>query len=221
MDGLGLDTRLYRQEITKIRPRLDQQMPERGSHQLMAFDWYYKHFGLPEPYPLAAGFERGIIHGQPDPYKLNEQETYALTHEIFVPYRYGDDLDADFFNAEQKQYLRHALDRLTVHYIMRNDPDIVSELLSCMRYLRFTDLPVYREGLSYLLDRQNPDGSWGRYEDLRPRLGDYVEQELYLHTTSVAIAALTAAEIGGQYTSFADASKAGRSRHPGHDGRQI
>jgi hypothetical protein len=193
MDGLGLDTKLYRQEIAKILPRLDAQMPQRGSHQVMAFDWYYQHFGLAEPFPLAIGFEHGIIHAQPDPYKLGEQEAYTLTHEIFVPYHFGDDLDADFFNPAQKQYLRRALDRLTVHYIMRNDPDIVSELLSCMRYLHFTDLPVYREGLSYILDNQNPDGSWGRYENLRPRLGDYVDQELYLHTTSVAIGALTVA----------------------------
>jgi hypothetical protein len=61
---------------------------------------------------------------------------------------------------------------------------------------------VYREALTYLLDAQQADGKWGDYERFRKRYGHFVEAGWYLHTTSVALDALTAAfrfrdEAGG------------------------
>jgi hypothetical protein len=44
------------------------------------------------------------------------------------------------------------------------------------------------EAVSYLLGAQNPNGSWGEYS--REKYGAYVDQRLYLHTTTVAIRAL-------------------------------
>jgi len=170
-------------------------MKIRGAHQQMAFHWYYGHFGLEEPFPLEKGYERGFIHARSDPYRLSRSAVYHLTHEIFVPYGYGDNLDAEFFNEEDLKYLRWTLDRLTVHYIMQNDPDLTAELLLCIRYLKMTDLLVYREGLLYLLDSQNVDGSWGDYDRLRVKYNGYVEQGFYLHTTAVGLDALIIAFV--------------------------
>jgi len=194
LEQVGLDTTLYRAEIAKIQPRLDGHMGRRGAHQRMAFHWYYKHFGLTEPFLLAEGFKLGVIAKRLDAYSYKQAlQVYDLTHEIFVPYQFGEKLDADFFNEDEKIYLRKTLDRLTVRYIMIDDADLVSELVSCIRFLRFTDLPVYREALGYLLDAQRPEGKWGSYERMRQRLGDLVDQGYYLHTTAVAIDALTVA----------------------------
>jgi hypothetical protein len=194
MEKLGLDTSLYRKEIRKIHSRLNDHMKIRGSHQRMVFHRYYKHFGLEEPFDLAAGFKAGVIASRLDPYGFKKNtQVYNLTHEVFVPYDFGDKLDVDFFTKEDIEYLRHALARLTVHYIMKRNPDITAELISCIRYLRITDLPVYREGLEYLLKSQHPDGKWGSYERYRKRYGDFVNQGYYLHTTTVAIDALTIA----------------------------
>ena len=194
MERLGLDTTFYRQEIHKIQSRLNDHMKIRGSHQRMAFHWYYKHFGLKEPFDLAAGFKTGVIASRLDPYdyKTNYQ-VYQLTHEIFVPYEYGEKLDAKYFSKEDLDYLRHTLDRLTVHYIMKNDPDLTAELVSCIRYLKMTDLAVYRESLEYLLKTQQPDGKWGDYERYRKRHGDHVKHGWYLHTTTVVVDALSIA----------------------------
>lgn len=193
LEKLGLDTKLYRREIRKIQPRLDGQMHERGSHQQMAFSWYYRHFGLKEPFPLAEGYKKGVIYARRDPYQYSTAEIYQLTHEIFVPYEFGDKPDADFFSAEDKAYLRRVLDRHTVHALMLHDADLTAELVACIGYLQFTDLPVYREALGYLLEAQRPNGSWGNYEDLRAKYGDLVDQNLYLHTTMVAVEALIGA----------------------------
>ena len=194
MERLGLNTKLYRKEIQKVHQRLNDHMNMRGSHQRMVFHWYYKHFGLEEPFDLSAGFMAGVITSRLNPYKFKTNtQVYDLTHEIFVPYEFGEKLDADFFTMEDLAYLRHALDRLTVRYIMKRDPDITAELVSCIRYLRMTDLPVYREGLEYLLSSQHAEGKWGDYERYRKRYGDLVDQGYYLHTTTVVVDALTIA----------------------------
>jgi len=195
MDRFGLDTRLYRQEIIKVLPRLQTHMKYRGSDQRMAFHLYYKHFGLAEPFPLQAAYQTGVISSRhtPDWYKQNKMEMYNLTHEIFVPYEFGDKLDADFFAEPDKAYLRPLLADLTAHTIGLDDADLTAELTSCLRYLHFTDLPVYQESLQYLLKNQRPDGKWGSYEQQRGYYGDYINQAFYLHTTLVVVDALTTA----------------------------
>ena len=67
----------------------------------------------------------------------------------------------------------------------------MAELATCLRYLRFTADPAFAEALGYLLAAPNEDGSWGSYAAARARLGDRVKVGLYLHTTMVAVEALT------------------------------
>jgi len=69
MEGLGLDTTRFRREIRRIQGRLDGHMRHRGSHQRMAFHWYYGHFGLKEPFDLAAGFEKGAVAARLAPHE--------------------------------------------------------------------------------------------------------------------------------------------------------
>jgi hypothetical protein len=76
---------------------------------------------------------------------------------------------------------------LTDRYIAHKNADLVAELVSCMRYLRFVESPSYRRGLSC----QNPDGSWGDRERNRRRHGPWGLHHVILHTTVVALDALT------------------------------
>ena len=50
--------------------------------------------------------------------------------------------------------------------------------------------PAYRDGVNFLLDVQNADGTWGDYESFRQEYGKYIDQHGYLHTTMVAMRAL-------------------------------
>ena len=192
MDRLGLDTRRYRGEIAKIQPRLDGQMSERGPNQQDAFHLYYQHFGLKEPFPLAAARQKGVIASRRDPASLSTMDLYDLTHEVYAPYDYGDRLDVDPFSAPDKAYLRSALSSLASRYLDQRAIDPLSEIVECLHYLRFQEEPGYRAGVSFLLSSQNQDGSWGTYARERAMLGDYVRQGYQLHTTLVAILALTA-----------------------------
>lgn len=193
MEGMGLDTARYREEIARIHQRLNAHMEKRGVHQRMVFAWYYRHFGLSEPFPLAAAFANGIIARRVAPAALQKREIYDLTHEIFGPYEYGDRLEADPFTVEEKRYLLETLPVLVELRIARGDPDLVAELVACLRELRFTGVPAYRQGIEYLLCAQRADGAWGHYEQYRKRLRDLVEPAYVLHTTMVAIDALTLA----------------------------
>jgi hypothetical protein len=192
MDRFGLDTKYYREQINAALPRLNAHMPSRGVDQRMAFHWYYRHFGLAEPFPLESAFQTGLIASRKpvEWYKENPMEVYNLTHEVFAPYEFGEKLDVDFFSAGDKAYLREIIPILTQWRMERRDADLAAELILCAAYLNFTDLPAYREGLQYLLESQNPNGSWGDYERHRPAMGNYVEQGLYLHTTMVVADAL-------------------------------
>jgi len=194
LERAGMKVPGYREEIRRIQPRLDAQMKRRGPHQRMAFHTYYTFFGLTEPFPLAAGFQGGVIANRKDPATFQTLlETYDLTHEVFVPYEFGEKLDADFFTPADRAYLRRTLPVLTRRHLAQGDLDVVCELVSCLRYLELTDLPEYRQALAAILDAQRPEGKWGDYERYRFRFGDLVDQGFYLHTTMVAIDALTAA----------------------------
>jgi hypothetical protein len=193
MERMKLDTRAYRKHIQAILGRLNGQMGRRGPHQQMAFHIYYKKFGLKEPFPLDRAFRTGTIASRADPYKMSMMDAYQLTHEVFVVYRYGEKMDAAYFTADDLAYLRRTLSILSIYYIRRRSPDILAELLHCIRMLNLVGMPAYRDGLRFLLDRQQPNGSWGRYRRLRRKYGDLTDVRLVLHTTLVVIEALNSA----------------------------
>jgi len=193
LDRMGVDVTRYKAEIARMKPRLDAHMRERGPHQQRAFHTYYQHFHLAEPFPLEGALESGFIAARADPDKLGRMDVYAFTHEIFAAYDFGDRLDAEPWTEADRAYLRVAAPRLTALWLEKRDPDLIAELVTCLRYLRLTGAPVYVDALRYLLAEQRPDGSWGDYESARPRLGDLVKQGFYLHTVMVVIEALTLA----------------------------
>jgi hypothetical protein len=187
MDRMGLDTARYREQIRAVKARLDGHMARRGPHQRMAFRWYYRHFKLPLPPALKAPVKNTLVARRPNPYRMSVSRAYGLTHEVFVPFDYGGGLAATPFDAQERAYLRRALEVLTTVHIARRDVDLVGELLACLRYLGDIDLDVFRDGLRFLLSSQRENGAFGDYERLRERRGDRLELDLYLHTTSVAM----------------------------------
>jgi hypothetical protein len=194
LDGLGLDIERYRAGIAEAEPRLDAHMPQRGPFQQYGFHVYYAHFGLEEPFPLASALEDGLIARRAPAETMDRYDAYAVTHEIFMPYDYGDDLEATPFTVDDLRYLRVVLPQLVDVWMARQDPDLVAELVSCLRFIRAVDLPAYTEGLAFLLRTQHPDGHWGDYRAEAERIGAWATTyKLELHTTTVAIDALTVA----------------------------
>lgn len=196
MDRVGLDTAAYRKQIARVHERLNQHMPARGHHQQMAFHNYYHHFALKEPYSLVDAATVGAIPNRTSPYKLTQSETYDLAHEVAARYEREDRPPEGAFLPADLAYLRWALDRLTVHYLMTDNRDLVGELAFSIAYVGFTDLAVFREAIGALLQSQNPDGSWGAYEEARATYGTRLDVALHLHTTAVVVKALAVSFAG-------------------------
>lgn len=194
LDRVGVDTTLYREHIARALPRLNGHMHLRGPHQRYAFRTYYAYFGLAEPFPLEDALQHGLIAARTPPSAMDRMDAYGFTHEIFAPYDYGDQLDATPFDDADLRYVRATLSALVTEWIRRRDPDLVAELVSCLRYVRATDLPAYTDGLGFLLRTQQPDGHWGDYQ---PHVDKYgarsATYKLELHATAVALDALTVA----------------------------
>jgi hypothetical protein len=188
MDRMGLQTAAYQRAIRAIKPRLDAHLPTRGPHQQMVFSFYYKHFKLPLPAALRRPAKGSVFSRRLNPYTMSMHQAYQLTHEVFVPCDYGGRLQpAGAFSAADRRYLRRALEILTTIHQGKRNVDLVGELLACLRFLGYTDLQVYREGLRYVLSSQRGNGSFGDYERLRQQRGERLELDLYLHTTSVVM----------------------------------
>lgn len=211
MREFGLDTTHYREELLKVQQRMDNHMARRGPWQRAMFGEYYDRFGLEKPGFLEnVKMKEGIIARRltadkyDPPYtdpktgqtRTSKQNSYDLTHEVFVAYNYGLQRKQDRFSPEDLQYTKEVLPVLVVRYIRENNPDLLAEMLSCMTYLGWHDHPAYRLGIDYLLDVQNPNGTWGSYERWRSVYGKYLDPHVYLHTTMVSMRALMEAYEG-------------------------
>jgi hypothetical protein len=192
-ERLGLDTREYRKQIDAVRPRMDAQMAGRGPQVRKLLHWYYDQYGFAWPLPADEPTREWIVTIKPDVRVLTLEDAYRLTHEVFFMYPDVDRPEHDAFGDPEAAYLRNALPRLTRAALRKNETDIAAELVACMQLLRAFDVPGFLEGLTHVLDVQQPSGAWGQYSEIRQQHGADMEQLYQLHTTGVAILALTLA----------------------------
>ena len=190
MKRMGLDTSTYEREIRRVLPRLNSHLATRGAHQRMAFRIYYKALGLEIPPVLKSRLQGGWITKRANPYEMNRAASYSLAHEVFCLYGFGGREGQVALAAPQRRYLNRALEILAVLAVRHRETDLLGELLTCLALLRNRQAPVFGEGLSFLLQSQKPDGSWGRYPRLRKKHGETTDLRFVLHTTLVVVEAL-------------------------------
>jgi hypothetical protein len=190
MERFGLETDHYKRELQAIKARMDGHLVIRGQWQRAMFKVYYERFGLELP-PILQNLadQEGVLAKRLAANKISLTDAYRLTHQVFVAFDYGRKKTQQHLTEDDVAYLHEVLPDLA-NRALRGDPDILSEFVSCMTYLGMHDDPAHGRALDYLLTHQNPTGTWGSYEHDRARMGDYVDQHLYLHTTMVAMRAL-------------------------------
>lgn len=193
MREFGLDTTHYERELMETRPRMDAHLSSRGAWQQAMFARYYERFGMEKPRALRrASNPRGLLKRRTALEDYDRKRSYQLTHEVFVAFDYGYAKDQSRFDKGDIDYLRVTLPALLSGALERHDADLASELTSAMVSLGWGADATVQQAITYLLSSQNKNGSWGRYEAARPRYGDFVEQNFYLHTTGAALRALVA-----------------------------
>jgi len=189
---MGFDTTLYKQEVLKIKPRLDAQLNIRGNWQKEVFKDYYTIFNLKMPQILLnTPLNNGIIAQQLPFDKYNKSKVYKFTHFIFAGFEYGNKTTASRFNKTELHYIEQILPQLAREYrTVKPNIDILGELTTCMVFMGFTNTPEFEKSYRYLFEHQNPDGSWGSYEKARKRIGNDINFRAYLHTTLVVFEAI-------------------------------
>jgi len=178
-------------EFKNIQPRMDAHLAQRGDWQKSMFARYYDIFELTKPSSIAHT-ERltGIIGKERPLTKYKRMHSYMLTHQIFVAFDYGNKTTQTRFNEKELKYLRRKLPLIVKHYHAKENWDLVAELLTCMIYLNQAHNKAFKSAYNALLDAQNENGTWGDYEKLRPKYGEFTDSKYYLHTTEVALIAI-------------------------------
>jgi hypothetical protein len=194
MQRFGLDTTSYKQQLVKIKPRLDEHLAPRQPWERQAFRHYFESLGL-EPTPAANS--RYLTVKRPPLAQIRIGEAYNLAHELYVAFDFGLQHEQSDLSEEDMEYLRGVVPLVLRDSMDVGKIDLAGELLSSMTYLGMTGHAIHTRAIDYLLKEQNENGSWGKYEYLRPTVGDYIEQRNYLHTTTVCLGALVEAFEGG------------------------
>jgi hypothetical protein len=209
LELLGQDTSFYRTQLIEMRPRLESEIARRAPNQRYRIALYYDHFGWEKPEALLASQESVLDRRLPQA-RYRPLAGYALAHEVSAAFQHGLRRTQDALDRDDLDYLRRVLPGLVVRFVARRNVDLVAELISAMTYLELNTLPAYQAGIAFLLGSQNPNGTWGDYEQQRATYGDGVDQKFYLHATMVTLRALLEAHEGAWLrTDTAD--------HPGRD----
>jgi Squalene-hopene cyclase C-terminal domain len=83
---------------------------------------------------------------------------YAISHVVYTLNDYGSFLLSPDWLPQEFAFLRDNVKEA----VALDDPDMTGEMLDSLMAFGLTDQDkVMREGIDYLLERQNPDGSWG------------------------------------------------------------
>jgi hypothetical protein len=148
---------------------------------------YLPKAGIESPLAAAEFRTRGMLSRRPAEVDLGLADVYYLTHEIFADCDYGlSQLRPTV--TEERTYLLRVLPFYALLYAGLGNLDILGELLVCLHAAGMRDTYGYREGVRVLLERQNPDGSFGS-PDARS-LGRTVGPADYLHPTMNGLTAL-------------------------------
>ena len=117
---------------------------------------------------------------------------YAITHIVYTL----NDYHCYRLNRRWLPYEFEALRNSLKSVMKMEDPEILGEVLDSLKAFGVSNCdPLMQRAIRYLLDCQNPDGSWGEI--------DYENVYLWHHTTIAALNGLDEYSWGGTKPSFA------------------
>jgi hypothetical protein len=119
---------------------------------------------------------------------------YAITHVVYTLNDYNAFRLRPEWLSEEYEFLRANLR----HMITANDPETMGEFLDTLRSFGLTQAdPLIQTGMAFLLERQDPDGSWG----------DAGDRDVYhrYHSTWTGINGLMDYAWAGEKVSFPEA----------------
>ncbi len=186
LNELGYDISLYKKELEKVQKRMDNHMNVRGPWQRAVFDKYYDFFKIKKPIALNNAKKlKGSIGTKEKLVFYDRAKAYEITHFIFAAYDYGNKKTQSRFDNQDLNYLKEILPQIIKKFELKNNDDLVGELLTCQILIGDTTNKAFKMSYQRLMNKQNNDGSFGNYERGRNKHGKDLEFRYYLHTTLV------------------------------------
>jgi len=190
LQELGFDISLHKKELAKVQKRMDNHMVKRGAWQRAVFDKYYDFFKIEKPVALNDAKKlKGPIKTKQKINYYKRVEAYNITHFIFAAYDYGKKKSQSRFSKADIDYLKDILPKIIQKFELKNNDDLVGELLTCQILIGDTKTEAFKKSYQRLMRRQNQDGSFGSYERARKKYGKDLEFRYYMHTTLVCFEA--------------------------------
>lgn len=86
---------------------------------------------------------------------------YMIAHEIFAMSNFGHRDPTFFLGEESLQWLKGVISMGISRSMEWGEVDILAELIVCAKLLGYIDFEGFEEGVQYILDSQEIDGSFG------------------------------------------------------------
>ena len=194
---MGKDVGGYRREVEEVLPSIQRALPTRGVDQRMGFALLFKQLDLPQPETEEEIYPEYLIAKRvPITYYYRSRgRPYDITHEIFAMTERGQ-RPFPFPSGTDERYAK-----MTVRYLLKKSMqkgmlDLAAELLVNLAFLGEGNSKLASQAREFLIQRQNPDGSFGKYDPEKARRANGnprydVRIGSYLHTTMVSVWALS------------------------------
>ncbi len=111
---------------------------------------------------------------------------YDITHEVFALSSFGDKNPKQYLLSPEIEFLKDVIIKGVSIYSEKKQVDILGELIICAKLLEYKDFEGYKEGIQFILDAQNEDGSFGVIE----RMAYLGRPNVHRHGVLVALWAL-------------------------------
>lgn len=174
------------QAVDACRPQLDREIGRLPSSMAMLYAAAMERAGASPPAPSASYRSAGVLAARPREVTMREGSIAALTAEIFAATD-GGRVQLSGLAPEERTYLERVLPYFAMATTLLRREETAADLLTCMLASGMTGTYGYREGLRRLVERQNPDGSFG--EPLVP--GRPARLAECLAPTTAAVTAIT------------------------------
>ncbi len=176
----GIDPRPFRLALEAHRALLEEEIKRAPPSLRILYASLLPAAGVGSPLPPAEARPGGMLARRPAEIDLTLRDVYHLTHEVFALCDYGL-RPLGPLPPEEQAYLLRVLPFFATYYAVGGHLDISGEVLICMVAAGLTDTRAYREGVRTILERQNPDGSFGAPDVAA--IGRPLEAGDYLHPT--------------------------------------
>lgn len=156
----GLDPEPLVAAIRAGKDLMESEIGRMPPSMAMFYSSAMERAGIAPGIPSSSYRSAGMLAARPREVTMNASAISALVAEIFAASD-GGRASLERLQPAEESYLHRVLPHLAMTATLFRRLETAADLLSCLNTAHMTETYGYREGLRTLVERQNPDGSFG------------------------------------------------------------